>query len=101
MHVVTKSAKKGRRDAELMHVVARSAKKGRCDAGLMHVVARRAKDGRCDAEDAADEIRRDRKNGPLATTTPGCKATLNENKKCAPYAWPPHLNRLLGEHTSG
>ena len=37
-----------------MHMVAKSAKKGRCDAELMHVVARSAKKGRRDAEDAED-----------------------------------------------
>ena len=111
-----------------------------------------AKMGRCDAEDAADEIRRDRKNGLMSKCLNiicGCGlaivgdaqggkvwylATLNpsntgrlchphllcltvklanyqtiklsnflvfSNKKRISRASPPHLNKLLGEHTSG
>ena len=61
------------------------------------MMAKSAKKGRCDAEDAADEIRRDSKK---QLTLP--KFFILHSSFFIYYnALPPHLNKLLGEHTSG
>ena len=58
-----------------------------------------AKKGRCDAEDAEDEIRRETEEKNHSTLP---KFFILHFSFFIHYnASPPHLNKLLGEHTSG